>query len=293
MSAPLAGRFQDHYQVLGIDAKADSAAIERAFRDLSARYDPANADTGDKDKLEAVKLAYEVLSDPELRKSFDALRGGPGAEDKLTFSGAGFFRLIESENARRLAILCILYDRRLRRPSKPGLSLRQLESMIHATPDQLQFAMWYLKQRGQVASDDKSNVAITFAGIDFLESCKPHAEDVMAVLKASCVEADETARQPEPAPPPAQAPAAPDGGETHGELASLAVALETAAKPAQPEPRVPAAAAPQKQPAPAATQPRQAPFPPAQPVHSHVPKPAPAPVRRVISIPPRRPNPSQ
>lgn len=278
MSAPVAGKFQDHYQVLGIDAKADLAAIERAFRQLAARYDPANKESGDPHKLQAVTQAYEVLADPDLRKAFDNLRGGNAAESKPTFSGAQFFQTLGTEGVRRLAILCILYDRRLKKPSTPGLSLRQLEGMIFATPDQLQFAMWYLKQRGHVASDDKSNVAITFAGIDYLENHPPDPEPILAILKPGCVEGTAPA-----APPPQDAPeTAPAGNSSNGPSADLARLV--AATTGEPEPAATVAGKPI--PAVSKLPPTAG---PGVPAHSHATKP-PHPVRRVISIPPRNPN---
>lgn len=280
MSAPLTGKFQDHYQVLGVDSKADLAAIERAFHQLSARFDPSNKETGNPEKLQAVTQAYEVLADPDLRKAFDNLRGGSGAETKPAFSGARFFETLGTESTRRLAILCILYDRRLKKPSAPGLSLRQLEGMIYATPDQLQFAMWYLKQRGHVASDDKSNVAITFAGIDYLENNIPEAEPILAILKPGCMEGAPAAGPPakeasEPAPSRNRPP------DTSGDLASLAAAMGEAPEPAGAGAPKSSLAAVSK-PAPAAA--------PAGASQIHGGPRAAHPVRRVISIPPRNPN---
>ena len=48
---------------------------------------------------------------------------------------------------------------------------------------ELSSALWYLKQRGLAASDDKSSLQITVDGMDFLETRKPLAADVMAFIK--------------------------------------------------------------------------------------------------------------
>lgn len=183
MSAPLAGKFQDHYAVLGVEPRADSETIQRAYAKLAQRYHPKNSETGDPEMFEAVNMAYETLSDPELRAVFDRLKGVGAEGGEPKFSGVEFFDTLGREAARRLAVLCVLYDRRLTNPMSPSLSMRHLEVIVDATPSELSSAMWYLKQRGLVASDDKSSLQITVDGMDFLESKRPSAEAVMSFIK--------------------------------------------------------------------------------------------------------------
>lgn len=183
MSAPLAGKFQDHYAVLGVEPRADSETIQRAYAKLAQRYHPKNSETGDPEMFEAVNMAYETLSDPELRAVFDRLKGIGAGDGGPKFSGVEFFDTLGREAARRLAVLCVLYDRRLTNPMSPSLSMRHLEVIVDATPSELSSAMWYLKQRGLVASDDKSSLQITVDGMDFLESKRPSAEAVMPFIK--------------------------------------------------------------------------------------------------------------
>jgi curved DNA-binding protein CbpA len=190
MSAPLAGKFQDHYEVLGLDARADSDAIQRAYAKLAQKYNSRNAQTGDAEKFEAVNMAYETLSDPELRAVFDRVKGTAQEESGQKFSGVEFFDALGNEALRRTAILCVLYDRRLRKPSTPSLSMRHLEVIVEATAEELTSAIWYLKQRGLVASDDKSSLQITVDGMDFLEARKPTAEAVMPFIKSAVTSGD-------------------------------------------------------------------------------------------------------
>ncbi len=64
----------DYYAILGIDPKADGAAIRRAFRGLAKRYHPdAGAGSSD-EKFRAVTEAYETLSDPAKRRAYDLSR---------------------------------------------------------------------------------------------------------------------------------------------------------------------------------------------------------------------------
>src|ERR1051326_6551239 len=141
MSAPLAGKFQDHYQVLDVDPKSNMESIQKAYGRLAQKYNPRNAETGDPEKFEAVNLAYEVLSDPTLRSGFDQVKGGGENKAEPKFSGLEFFAALGHETALRAALLCVLYDRRRLRPFTPGLSPRNVENMLDTTPDGLSFAL--------------------------------------------------------------------------------------------------------------------------------------------------------
>jgi curved DNA-binding protein CbpA len=187
MSAPLAGKFQDHYAILGIESKSDSETIQRAYAKLAQKYHANNAATGNAEMFEAVNQAYESLSDPEVRSMFDKLKGVGQDQGGAGFRGVEFFDALGREALRRAAILCVLYDRRLTKPSAPSLSMRHLELIVEATAAELSSALWYLKQRGLAASDDKSSLQITVDGMDFLESNRPLPEDVMVFIKPAAI----------------------------------------------------------------------------------------------------------
>ena len=201
MSAPVSGKFQDHYLILGIDPKADSETIQGAYAKLSQRFHPSNPDTGDADKFAAVNLAFEVLSDPSLRQTFDQLKGVDHESGNPKFTGVDFFEALEHGAVLRAAVLCILYDRRRTKSFKPSLSMRHLEGMLHVTAEELNFALWYLKQRGLVANDDKSSLEITVEGMDHLERNRPAAETVMPLIKENSL-ADPKPYAGKPAPTP-------------------------------------------------------------------------------------------
>ena len=191
MSAPLAGKFQDHYEVLGIDSKADAETIQKAYAELARKFHPSNSASGDPEAFEAVNMAYEVLSDPAQRHAFDSLKGNGEDLNCPKFSGVEFFNSLGRDAGLRAALLCILYDRRRSKPLKPGLPMRYVEAMLAASLDEIFFVLWYLKQRGWVASDDKSNILITVLGMDYLESNRPSAALVMPYIKPSALEEHE------------------------------------------------------------------------------------------------------
>jgi curved DNA-binding protein CbpA len=183
MSSAAAGKFQDHYIALGIETNADSETIQAAYSKLAQKYHPSNVETGDKTKFDALNQAFEVLSDPGLRASFDKVKGVDHEAGNPKFTGAQFFQALEDSASLRSAILCILYDRRRVKSFRPSLSLRHMEGMVQATPDELNFALWYIKQRGFAVNDDKSSMEITVEGMDYLENNRPSPEAVLKFIK--------------------------------------------------------------------------------------------------------------
>jgi hypothetical protein len=234
MSSGAAGKFQDHYVVLAIETNADSETIQTAYSKLAQKYHPSNTETGSKEKFEALNLAYEVLSDSALRASFDKVKGVDHESGNPKFTGDEFFKALEQGSALRSAILCILYDRRRIKSFKPSLSLRHLEAMLQVTPDELNFALWYIKQRGFAVNDDKSSMEITVEGMDYLENNRPSMEDVVKFIKP-----DSLLTPPVAAPKPSAKVALPESRAGEPVLNALSRALQRHNSPEEPQPRVP------------------------------------------------------
>jgi DnaJ-class molecular chaperone len=91
MSAPPAGKYNDHYAILGVDAGAETEVIQRAYARMVEKFGPDNIDTRDDEKLAVINTAFETLSDPELRKEFDALKGIRVDVGRTKFPGVEFF----------------------------------------------------------------------------------------------------------------------------------------------------------------------------------------------------------
>lgn len=60
----------DLYALLGVSKKARPAAVKKAYRKASLVHHPDRG--GDRGQFERVHLAYEVLTDPDRRKKYDA-----------------------------------------------------------------------------------------------------------------------------------------------------------------------------------------------------------------------------
>lgn len=85
----------DYYEILGIQKAASQDEIKKAYRKLALQYHP-DRNKGDKaaeEKFKEVNKAYEVLSDPQKRQTYDQFgaaafeQGGAGAGGPF---GGGF-----------------------------------------------------------------------------------------------------------------------------------------------------------------------------------------------------------
>lgn len=81
----------DYYEVLGIDRDASQADVKRAFRRLARELHPDvnDHDPEAEEKFKQAAEAYEVLSDPERRRAYDAY-GHEGLRSGGFAPGAGF-----------------------------------------------------------------------------------------------------------------------------------------------------------------------------------------------------------
>jgi len=120
----------DYYMVLGVERGADMSRIKHAYRNAIKRYHPDGTGTGtDADKFMAAQEAYEVLSDRDRRRAYDAALKREGIPVRIT-------DLRETVRKRRQAwdelretrtfmdeffggLVPGFYRRRFRRPSSP------------------------------------------------------------------------------------------------------------------------------------------------------------------------------
>jgi len=64
---------RDFYDVLGVSRSATGDEIQRAYRKLARQYHPdVNKDPAAEERFKEVAEAYDVLSDPDTRKRYDA-----------------------------------------------------------------------------------------------------------------------------------------------------------------------------------------------------------------------------
>jgi len=76
---------QDYYGLLGVGKTASQAEIKKAYRKLALEWHPdRNKSAEAEDKFKAINEAYEILSNPQKKQTYDQFghaaftRGGPG-----------------------------------------------------------------------------------------------------------------------------------------------------------------------------------------------------------------------
>ena len=77
---------KNYYDVLGVDEKATSAEITKAFKDLAKKYHPDRG--GDKDKFQEINEAHDTLKSSQKRHDYDTMRkfGGTRGGDHPLFN---------------------------------------------------------------------------------------------------------------------------------------------------------------------------------------------------------------
>jgi len=176
--------FVNYYSVLGVRRTAGSHAIERKFRQLAIRHHPDNQVSGDRAQFESILEAYKALRDAGTRARYDLEHDrqlsaylpvdeevdddAGGTEDRADGASEavgddfGIERDLDIQNS----VLTLLYLRRRTNIRQAGIGDAELEFLSGCSEQQLEFHLWYLKEKGWIVRGDDGLIAITVEGVD-------------------------------------------------------------------------------------------------------------------------------
>jgi molecular chaperone DnaJ len=152
----------DYYAILGVSPQASDEEIKKVYRQLALKYHP-DRNQGNPEaetKIRQINAAYEILGNPETRRSYERLRfggykpgtegPGPGAEE--TIDPAVVFQEMEAklQNEARNEILGVLIK-------QPMLIKKELEIIRERVVEALGYDAFrekYVVQRGKEVLQD-------------------------------------------------------------------------------------------------------------------------------------------
>ena len=156
----------NYYEILQVSPSADQEIIERIFRLLAKRYHPDNKHTGDDSSFRIIAEAYRVLSDPAKRAAYDGNHTASDAYRNNTPFNPSESRDPEAEKKINQAILFIFYAARKRNAMRPGVGAIELEKLVGLPEKELEFHIWYIKEKGWIQRLETGEFAITAKGVD-------------------------------------------------------------------------------------------------------------------------------
>jgi curved DNA-binding protein len=164
------GSFIDYYDFLMISPTADRQMVEWAARLMLARYDPQKSKTPDEKKCELVKEAFRTLADPKKRATYDTeLTKQKPAVTIDVKAEVTLQDVVEAQHLRR-AIMTVLYQAVMRKPRDPDVGRTDLARLVGVTAQDLEFALWFLREKDWITATQAGSYAITVTGAEWVET---------------------------------------------------------------------------------------------------------------------------
>lgn len=163
--------FVDYYNILGSDPNCSARELETAYHFLAKKYHPDHSEIGDVAKLTEVIEAYKALKSPEKRAEYDILYSSTtgfifsSVNDEIDEAKSAI-----SDADAHTKILLFLYKRRRERAQDAGVGRYFVHEMLNCSDEIFEFHLWYLKEKGFIATTEQGTLAITIEGVDHVIS---------------------------------------------------------------------------------------------------------------------------
>lgn len=164
------GTFIDYYEFLMISPTADRQMVEWAARLMLARYDPQKSKTPDEKKCEQVKEAFRTLADPKKRTVYDAELGKQKPSSTVSVNAEITSQDVADTQTMRQSIMMLLYQAIMRTPRDPDVGRTDLARAVGVTPQDLEFALWFLREKDWIIATQAGSYAITVLGAEWVEA---------------------------------------------------------------------------------------------------------------------------
>ena len=134
--------------------------FDRLYRNLAFRYHPDNQETGSSDVFLRIREIYQIISASRMRPVEVTI-----SEPIRAFK----WKDISNIRDKRLAVLGLLYQRRVRDYRNATVSQAEIESLTGLSNDEAGFILWYFSEKRAVTLAGTNDFMISALGIDLME----------------------------------------------------------------------------------------------------------------------------
>ena len=149
----------NHEDLMRAGLAGDTTAFERLYRRLSFRFHPDNRDTGDPEVFLQIREIHRILS--------AAKKSAPPPE--FAAIGEAPVSAGQPSKQRRVDVLRMLYERKVEDCYSCGVPQSELQAGTGLPGNELQFILWYLREKGAVIAGDSQVYSISAAGVDLFD----------------------------------------------------------------------------------------------------------------------------
>jgi hypothetical protein len=165
-------QFLDYYELLQLSANADEDTIHRVFRHLAKRHHPDAPGGGDRALFDRLVEAHATLTDPEKRAAYDVKYQRYWSQTWQVASEASDGQTLFDDADVRDRLLALFYVQRRRSMRQPGIGEMELARLIGMAVEQVEFHVWYLREKGWIQRLETGMLALTADGVDQIEKVR-------------------------------------------------------------------------------------------------------------------------